>query len=497
MTENNNYNTPPQGTRNWDDEINANFEDLDTDVEIRDVEGNLGEYTPKDGAKFMATDTENVFVGDGSSWNKVQSSGKNPSVDSLDAEELISVADHVVDPSDSDAESVINGLSVGESVAIAGTHSVDNPPLTPPQQVAVVSPAWQAATLEKNGDGDLLEDDSDQLYRNIVFDANKSGGYSGNAVRNAQENVINPTYQNCRLINAAQDNYVSRGTRALRLEGTEMKFADRWGVRFSGNINNDFRSRAIYTGPQTEISQNGQGTDGGGVKWAQPMLDNCWYFHTAQQNGGPAFEVATASTSEVVRSPYCLGRYFNNDGPALLVSSGRLSGGAWGARTSGNNENVSNVGQTLTSPYGQIHQEGGQFLPLNLTGGYWSGSGADGTRSIIHHGGSYSTIYNFGAKNTTGEDVEGPSINFQNFAGDQGWATPRTDTDGATEKHDPFGIGAQHTVDYSTDTTFIRGVLASRPSVSTTNAVYVDDGSGSNAAGLYLTTDGGSNWTAL
>ncbi|MEF8856364.1 MAG: hypothetical protein V5A44_12835 [Haloarculaceae archaeon] len=73
MTDNHNYNTPSEGTLNWDVPLNENFEQIDTDVEIRDVDENRANYTAKDGAKFLATDTGAVYVGDGSSWNEVGS----------------------------------------------------------------------------------------------------------------------------------------------------------------------------------------------------------------------------------------------------------------------------------------------------------------------------------------------------------------------------------------------------------------------------------------
>jgi hypothetical protein len=73
MTDNHNYNTPSEGTLNWDVPLNENFEQIDTDVEIRDTDANRSSYTPKDGAKFLATDTGSVYVGDGSNWNEVGS----------------------------------------------------------------------------------------------------------------------------------------------------------------------------------------------------------------------------------------------------------------------------------------------------------------------------------------------------------------------------------------------------------------------------------------
>ena len=68
QTENHDYNTPEAGTLDWHEELNDNFEALDTGVEIRDDSDNMDEYEPKEGAKFLATDTGEVYIGDGTDW---------------------------------------------------------------------------------------------------------------------------------------------------------------------------------------------------------------------------------------------------------------------------------------------------------------------------------------------------------------------------------------------------------------------------------------------
>jgi len=77
MTDNHNYNTPAEGSTDWHTPLNDNFTNLDSDVEIRDVESNLSDYSPKANAKFFATDSGRVFVGDGTDWNPV---GKIPQI---------------------------------------------------------------------------------------------------------------------------------------------------------------------------------------------------------------------------------------------------------------------------------------------------------------------------------------------------------------------------------------------------------------------------------
>jgi len=82
------WTVPTEGDENYEDTFDDFFVDLDTNGEIRDVESNLQNYSPKSGAKFVATDTENRYIGDGSTWNKVASSGKNPNFDSVKTDEV-------------------------------------------------------------------------------------------------------------------------------------------------------------------------------------------------------------------------------------------------------------------------------------------------------------------------------------------------------------------------------------------------------------------------
>jgi hypothetical protein len=67
-TPNHEYNVPGQGDQNWHVPLNDNFEAFEVDIELRDGEANLSSYTPTAGAKFLATDTGVVYVGDGSDW---------------------------------------------------------------------------------------------------------------------------------------------------------------------------------------------------------------------------------------------------------------------------------------------------------------------------------------------------------------------------------------------------------------------------------------------
>lgn len=83
MTDFHDYNTPSKGTQNWDEPLNQNFEDIDRDVEIRAPEDSLSEYPPKINSKFFATDTGQVYVGEGSEWARIETTGQSPVVRSV------------------------------------------------------------------------------------------------------------------------------------------------------------------------------------------------------------------------------------------------------------------------------------------------------------------------------------------------------------------------------------------------------------------------------
>lgn len=69
------YNKPEKGTLDWNNPLNENFAKLERDVEYRDTDTNRSNYEPKAGAKFLATDTGTVYIGDGSQWNTIGTIG--------------------------------------------------------------------------------------------------------------------------------------------------------------------------------------------------------------------------------------------------------------------------------------------------------------------------------------------------------------------------------------------------------------------------------------
>lgn len=73
LTSNHGYNKPAQGTSDWHIPLNENFSEMDADIPIVDSDGVKSEYEPNERSLYIAKDTGVLYVGDGSSWNKLGS----------------------------------------------------------------------------------------------------------------------------------------------------------------------------------------------------------------------------------------------------------------------------------------------------------------------------------------------------------------------------------------------------------------------------------------
>jgi len=91
-TDNHELKTPEQGSLNWHDPLNENFQAIDAAIELRDPEANRDQHSPKQGAKFLATDTGVRYIGDGDSW--VEAPTQSP--------QQVAAPSYTSDPSDAD-----------------------------------------------------------------------------------------------------------------------------------------------------------------------------------------------------------------------------------------------------------------------------------------------------------------------------------------------------------------------------------------------------------
>jgi hypothetical protein len=159
------YNTPEQGTLDWHNPLNENFTKLDRDVEIRDARSNLENYDPNDGSKFLATDTGDVYLGDGSEWNQIGTVA--PAETSTATGSGGEVSDGSVVAGTGEVQSVMDEYAVG-----------DNWGAQPMQTVKLVSGAtynpsdtWSVpAGIRLDCNGALVEPDGD--FNVIELDRN-------------------------------------------------------------------------------------------------------------------------------------------------------------------------------------------------------------------------------------------------------------------------------------------------------------------------------------
>jgi len=110
-TDQHNWPTPDEGDSNYEDTFSDFFAQLDDAVEIRGVDSDKSNYSAVSGAKYFATDTEKLYIGDGSSWNHVGSTGKKPTFESLDT--------GVIDVGKSELASVGNVIPIITAVGVS------------------------------------------------------------------------------------------------------------------------------------------------------------------------------------------------------------------------------------------------------------------------------------------------------------------------------------------------------------------------------------------
>lgn len=95
-TDNHGLNDPPKGATDWHIPLNENWRDLDTKVEVRALDSNRTTFTPASGAKFVATDTGNVYLGDGTGWNRLGQISEPGETDRLTFTGAVSVTEQEV-----------------------------------------------------------------------------------------------------------------------------------------------------------------------------------------------------------------------------------------------------------------------------------------------------------------------------------------------------------------------------------------------------------------
>lgn len=173
MTPNHGYNTPTEGTLDWHLPLNKNFDRLERDVPVVDVESNLDTYVPHTGTLFFATDTGRRYVGDGENWSELPYPDETTSNDSGSSSDggssTDSTANVVVSISSGTAsaardgsefasgdaesvlESVVNNLQDGDHVLLESGDYVINTQKTAQGYTGLTWESNGSVTLEDRG----------------------------------------------------------------------------------------------------------------------------------------------------------------------------------------------------------------------------------------------------------------------------------------------------------------------------------------------------------
>jgi len=232
MTDNHNYKEPEPGQDDWHVPINENFDNLDKDVEIRDAEETKSEYSPKVGAKFFATDTENIYIGDGNKWHRLASSGKNPALSSVSADNINGEA--WIDPADGIAginAAVENNATIHLK---PGTYSGEKL-IIDKNDVTIVG-RGSNTTLKNTHGGNVIEfEDNDTgtgadatVLKRFGIDGNKSNQGTGNGIVTS-DHVRGFRFEDLNIRDTPEDGIQLLGSYEGRLDGVEVENCSRNG----------------------------------------------------------------------------------------------------------------------------------------------------------------------------------------------------------------------------------------------------------------------------
>jgi len=186
MTDNHNYSTPPEGMEDWHRPLNENFKSIDADVEIRDTQNNLTNYTPKDGAKFFATDTGATFLADGTSWS--HASGSFSALNAPQINNDVYAANFQGDGLASKVENALHWLkniTAGQGRVVI-TPKADGTAWKWDEDISVDPTLWKGIALECEGNVEIqypgsgwaltLDSDWSRQNGNFEIQSNITGG---------------------------------------------------------------------------------------------------------------------------------------------------------------------------------------------------------------------------------------------------------------------------------------------------------------------------------
>lgn len=276
----------------------------------------------------------------------------NISADSISTGELNSIIGITSDLSESEVRTKISGISSGGMALIEpGASWTLTDTLTIPAGVTVIGVASKsnttAPTFEKGFNGALAERGRFVTLANLVFDGNRSSGYTGHGIVDSEQQTRECHYQNVTVRNCEGSGMQCR-----------LNYLSTYDTcRFQDNgIGVEYLDEAEHVGQNLWQNCFVTGNDNAGYKYRYITRDSSWIRCSIHGNGGPGIHCDTSSGQSF--SNYLdRGTYISdNDGPALLCTGTIL--GKIDARMA---SNLGSPDSSLTTPVGDIHTENQYF----------------------------------------------------------------------------------------------------------------------------------------
>lgn len=360
-TPNHGYNVPAQGTQNWHQPLNQNFADFDVDIELRDVESNLSNYTPAQGAKFLATDSGVVYVGDGQSWvGTFVVPGYDPSADEAQfgqavvapTVETAALVAPLLSTSNGPLTLAVDGARVLEATAESGGDAGN---VVAGHSANTAGPNVVGATIGGGGFDDGTTSDSNT----VTGDYSTVGGGRGNAAP-AEEAVVGGGERN------TASGYYATVAGGANNDATEIGATVGGGGGISGPVGNNARGEfaTVAGGEDSQVTAD-YGTVGGGRK--NNASGQCSTVAGGDRNsatgkcatvggGGPSDPNNPAGTSNSVYGDFgTIGGGADNQVGALTINLGSSHA------TVGGGESNDATGSHATVPGGQNNVADGDW----------------------------------------------------------------------------------------------------------------------------------------
>jgi len=191
----------------------------------------------------------------------------------------------------------------------------------------------------------------------------------------------------------------------------------------------------------------------------------------------------------------------NNDGPAYYHESGTCRyldvGGS--SRIDGSNEDISNTpfSGSITSPYAQLHIEGGTVNRLQLSGGHHTSGGTDNSGFLSNHSGNLASVTITGGDAPSGEDWVGSNIEVLALASGPVNYNMDFNARAGVELSHEFGGTLEITDLKSGATTYIGNRGATPHSPNGSSDIYLDNGSNTSDGNPHWRYDDGGSWVDL